>query len=42
VIARELGVSRRTLYRRLQVLMARLGAANRFQMALHAQRNGWL
>ncbi|PZH11166.1 transcriptional regulator [Streptomyces sp. NTH33] len=42
VIARELGISRRTLFRRLQVLMARLGAANRFQLALQAQRNGWL
>ncbi|MGV9316506.1 helix-turn-helix domain-containing protein [Streptomyces sp. NPDC003691] len=42
VIARELGISRRTLYRRLQILMARLGAANRFQMALQAQRNNWL
>lgn len=42
VIAREMGFSRRTLYRRLQVLMARLGASNRFQMALHAQRSGWL
>ncbi|MFF8959990.1 LuxR family transcriptional regulator [Streptomyces sp. NPDC014894] len=42
VIARELGVSRRTLYRRLQILMARLGAGNRFQLALQARRNGWL
>ncbi|MFD9797005.1 LuxR family transcriptional regulator [Streptomyces sp. NPDC059070] len=42
VIARELGVSRRTFFRRLQILMAQLGAANRFQMALQAQRNGWL
>ncbi|AYA21534.1 transcriptional regulator [Streptomyces alfalfae] len=42
VIARELEVSRRTLFRRLQVLMARLGAANRFQLALQAQRCGWL
>ncbi|MEU3660286.1 helix-turn-helix transcriptional regulator [Streptomyces sp. NPDC032940] len=42
VIARELGVSRRTLFRRLQILMTRLGAANRFQMALQAQRSGWL
>ncbi|MFI8437325.1 LuxR family transcriptional regulator [Streptomyces sp. NPDC079020] len=41
-IARELGISRRTLFRRIQVLMARLGAANRFQMALQAQRSGWL
>ncbi|AXL87478.1 transcriptional regulator [Streptomyces sp. CB09001] len=40
--ARELGISRRTLFRRLQVLMARLGAANRFQLALQAQRAGWL
>ncbi|WP_399431530.1 LuxR family transcriptional regulator [Streptomyces sp. WAC05374] len=42
VIARELGISRRTLFRRLQILMARLGAANRFQLALQAQRSGWL
>ncbi|MFK0229589.1 LuxR family transcriptional regulator [Streptomyces sp. NPDC090303] len=42
VIARELGVSRRTLFRRVQVLMARLGATSRFQMALQAQRQGWL
>ncbi|MER5748122.1 LuxR family transcriptional regulator [Streptomyces sp. NPDC002225] len=42
VIARELGISRRTLFRRLQVLMARLGAANRFQLALQAQRSGLL
>ncbi|WP_030762754.1 hypothetical protein [Streptomyces griseus] len=42
VIAREIGVSRRTLFRRVQVLMARTGAANRFQLALQAQRHGWL
>ncbi|MEU3406042.1 helix-turn-helix transcriptional regulator [Streptomyces sp. NPDC006670] len=42
VIARELGISRRTFFRRLQILMARLGAENRFQLALQAQRNGWL
>lgn len=42
VIAREMGISRRTLFRRLQILMARLGAANRFQLALQAQRSGWL
>ncbi|MFJ8160045.1 LuxR family transcriptional regulator [Streptomyces sp. NPDC096136] len=41
-IARELGISRRTFFRRLQILMARLGAENRFQLALQAQRNGWL
>jgi DNA-binding CsgD family transcriptional regulator len=42
VIAREIGVSRRTLFRRVQILMARLGATSRFQMALQAQRCGWL
>ncbi|MEU6014791.1 helix-turn-helix transcriptional regulator [Streptomyces sp. NPDC047515] len=42
VIAREMGISRRTLYRRLQILMAQLGAENRFQLALQAQRCGWL
>ncbi|MBT2511753.1 LuxR family transcriptional regulator [Streptomyces sp. ISL-98] len=42
VIAREIGVSRRTLFRRVEVLMARLGATTRFQMALQAQRCGWL
>ncbi|MER7911869.1 LuxR family transcriptional regulator, partial [Streptomyces sp. NPDC096068] len=31
-----------TLFRRIQVLMARLGATSRFQMALQAQRSGWL
>lgn len=33
VIAREMGCSRRTLYRRLQILMAQLGAANRSTVA---------
>ncbi|MCX4785011.1 MULTISPECIES: LuxR family transcriptional regulator [unclassified Streptomyces] len=42
VIAREMGISRRTLFRRLQILMAQLGAENRFQLALQAQRCGWL
>ncbi|MFE5263097.1 helix-turn-helix transcriptional regulator [Streptomyces coelicoflavus] len=41
-IAREFGISRRTLFRRVEVLMARLGARTRFQMALQAQRRGWL
>ncbi|MCJ1676160.1 helix-turn-helix transcriptional regulator [Streptomyces sp. APSN-46.1] len=41
-IARQIGISRRTLYRRIEVLMTRLGAATRFQMALQAQRHGWL
>lgn len=41
-VARVLGVSRRTLFRYLESLMARTGAANRFQLALHATRNEWL
>lgn len=40
--ARALGVSRRTLFRYLEGMMARTGAANRFQLALHASRNGWI
>lgn len=41
-VARALGVSRRTLFRYLEGLMARTGAANRFQLALHAKRNNWI
>lgn len=41
-IARELGVSRRTLFRQIRQLMTRLGASSRFQLALQAQRQGWL
>ena len=41
-IAREIGISRRTLSRRIELLMARLGVTTRFQMALQAQRRGWL
>jgi DNA-binding CsgD family transcriptional regulator len=40
--ARTLGISRRTLFRHLEGLMSRTGAANRFQLALHAKRNGWI
>jgi DNA-binding CsgD family transcriptional regulator len=40
--ARELGVSRRTYYRRLEMLMTRTGATTRFQLALHATRAGWI
>jgi DNA-binding CsgD family transcriptional regulator len=40
--ARALGVSRRTLFRYLEGMMARTGAANRFQLALHAARNEWI
>ncbi|MBU7598416.1 LuxR family transcriptional regulator [Streptomyces sp. P38-E01] len=41
-IIRELGVSRRTFFRRMELLMAQAGAASRFQLALQAQRRGWL
>jgi DNA-binding CsgD family transcriptional regulator len=41
-IAELLGVSRRTLTRRLEHLMSMAGTTNRFQLALHASRNGWL
>ena len=41
-IIRELGISRRTFFRRLELLMAQAGATSRFQLALHAQRKGWL
>lgn len=40
--ARVLGVSRRTIYRYLEGIMARTGAENRFQLAVHASRNGWI
>jgi DNA-binding CsgD family transcriptional regulator len=40
--ARTLGISRRTLFRHLESLMSRTGAANRFQLALHAKRNNWI
>ncbi|MBJ2121851.1 hypothetical protein I6N91_12770 [Arthrobacter sp. MSA 4-2] len=42
VIARQLGMSARTLRRRSQDLMAELGAANRFQAGAEAARRGWL
>jgi DNA-binding CsgD family transcriptional regulator len=41
-VARVLGVSRRTVFRYLESLMARTGSANRFQLALHATRNDWI
>lgn len=41
-VARVLGVSRRTVCRHLEALMARTGAASRFQLALHAARNDWI
>ena len=41
-IARQLGVSPRTLRRRSQDLLAELGALNRFQAGAEAARRGWL
>jgi len=42
VIARELGMSVRTLRRRSALLLRRLGAANRFQAGAQAVRRGWI
>ena len=42
VIARRLGVSQRTLQRRIHDLMTHIGAANRCQAGLWAARRGWL
>ncbi|MGY0231663.1 hypothetical protein [Longispora urticae] len=41
-VIRDLGLSRRTFYRRLGALMTRAGAANRVQLAMYARRAGWL
>ena len=41
-IAADLGISRRTFFRRVELLMTKLGASNRFQLALHANRRGLL
>lgn len=42
VIARELGISVRTLGRRLRDLMDALGATSRFRAGVEAARRGWL
>ena len=42
VVARQLGISPRTLRRRSQDLMTELGAANRFQAGVEAARRGWV
>jgi len=42
VVARQLGMSPRTLRRRSQDLMTELGAANRFQAGVEAARRGWV
>lgn len=41
-IARQLGVSRRTVFRHLQRLMDHAGATSRFQLAVHAVRHRWI
>jgi len=41
-MARALGVTERTVTRRITQLMTRLGARTRFQAALQAARRGWL
>ncbi|GGO89385.1 helix-turn-helix domain-containing protein [Wenjunlia tyrosinilytica] len=41
-IAELLGISRRTLSRNLEQLTSTAGAATRFQLALHAARQGWI
>jgi len=41
-IARRLELSRRTVVRRVAVLMTRLGATTRFQAGVQAARRGWL
>ncbi|MEU5418355.1 LuxR C-terminal-related transcriptional regulator [Streptomyces sp. NPDC020667] len=41
-IARHLGLGRRTVVRRVSVLLAKLGATTRFQAGVQAARRGWL
>ncbi|MDQ3406179.1 MAG: LuxR C-terminal-related transcriptional regulator, partial [Actinomycetota bacterium] len=41
-IARQLGVSRRTVFRHLQRLMDHAGSTSRFQLAVHAVRHRWI
>lgn len=41
-IARELGVSERTVHRRVSRLQQLLGARTRFQLGVQASRRGWL
>jgi DNA-binding Lrp family transcriptional regulator len=42
VIARQLGISERTVRRRVADLAARLGASSRFQIGAQAARRGWV
>jgi predicted transcriptional regulator len=41
-IARQLGLSTRTMRRRMQALLTALGVANRFQAGVQAARRGWI
>jgi DNA-binding CsgD family transcriptional regulator len=41
-IAKQLGLSQRTLQRRIRALMTRLGAETRFQAGLRAAQVGWI
>jgi DNA-binding NarL/FixJ family response regulator len=41
-IARRLGITRRTLQRRLRPVLERLGAQSRFQAGVLAERAGWI
>nr|WP_228497972.1 helix-turn-helix transcriptional regulator [Frigoribacterium sp. VKM Ac-1396] len=42
VIAAQLGISSRTLRRRLHALFDELGASNRFHAGVEAARRGWV
>lgn len=41
-IARQLGISPRTVLRRIRTLMDLAGCTTRFQLGCHAERRGWL
>lgn len=41
-IARQSGISQRTVERRVRALMNQLGAATRFQAGVQAARRGWI
>jgi DNA-binding NarL/FixJ family response regulator len=41
-IARQLGLSTRTMRRRMKHLLDLLGADNRFQAGVQATRRGWI
>ena len=40
-VASQLGMSLRSVQRRISTLMAKVGAATRIQLGWHAARNGW-